>query len=449
LGAFLLQVWLVRLAGEGDASATAAVTNWPGLLAGVTLGATVGRLRDLTIRIREQAEEMHRHRERVAELEAARARSRREAAERLASLGTLAGGIAHEINNPLTFILGNLYVLRERVGSTDPQVRASLEEARVGAERVRDVVRALNAWTTGNDAAARAPVDVRRVMDEAMRLAGPTLHRAANVVRADEEAPPVLADASRLRQAFLNLLVNAAQAIPEGHAAQHEIRVTIRFDGERVRVQVTDTGRGMAPEVRARIFEPFFTTREVGAGTGLGLFAARGIVAGLGGDVEVETAPGAGSTFRVLLPPLEARPPAPAPAPPPAARPRVLIVDDDDLVTRSVAGLLEDDYEVTCETSGARAVARVVAGEPFDAVLCDLMMPDVDGIAFFEQVTRERPGVAPRLLFMTGGAFTPRAAEFLRRPDVMHVVKPFGPDVLLEAVAGRVAAGALARVPTV
>jgi len=244
--------------------------------------------------------------------------------ERMASLGRLAGGVAHEINNPLSYVVSNLSFaveqLQERPAGEAEEVLQALEDARTGAQRARDIVRDLRTFSQpGED--RMEPVDVRTAVSSALALAASELKHKGRLSTHFEEVPLVMASERRLGQVFLNLVVNAAQALDPQRAAQNEIRVQVgRTANGRVAVEVADNGCGMTPQVRARLFEPFFTTRPIGAGTGLGLSVCHGIVKALGGDIEVESEEGHGSTFRILLPAIEGvaeaqRFPVPAPHP--------------------------------------------------------------------------------------------------------------------------------------
>jgi CheY-like chemotaxis protein len=258
----------------------------------------------------------------------------------------------------------------------------------------------------------------------------------------------VLAAGRRLEQVFLNLLVNATHALQEAGGAG-EVTVTVQpgASGEVV-AEVRDTGPGMTPEVRARVFEPFDTTKPVGSGTGLGLAICHGIVASCGGRIDVESEPGRGSAFRVVLPALAA-----APSPPPIAqdaRPdrgaapgaglpagrRVLVVDDDPLILRLVTRALGGGEVVTL-ADPHEALRRLLGGDPFDLVICDLMMPGLSGMDLFAALAQARPEEADRLIFMTGGAFTPRAREFLSDGDRPCLEKPFEPEALRRLVGER------------
>jgi CheY-like chemotaxis protein/anti-sigma regulatory factor (Ser/Thr protein kinase) len=256
-----------------------------------------------------------------------------------------------------------------------------------------------------------------------------------------EPAPPAAIAERRLAQVLVNLLVNACQAIPEGRAAENEIGVSVREEAGRVVVEVSDTGEGMTPEVRRRAFEPFFTTRPVGEGMGLGLALSHTMVAEAGGELEVESTPGRGSVFRLRLPATAAVEDRPAPPPAPAEpgadgetrRLRVLLVDDEPLVARAVARQLRE-FDVDVETSAAAALERVRGGAGYDAVVCDLMMPDATGMDLHARVAAEAPAVASRFVFLTGGAFTDRARSFVATTRAPVLEKPVDAAALRAAV---------------
>ncbi|NMO23147.1 GAF domain-containing protein [Pyxidicoccus fallax] len=229
--------------------------------------------------------------------------------DRLAAVGTLAAGVAHEINNPLAFVLSNLSFLsgelqgvaRELPPGRTAEMEEVLREASDGAHRVRQIVRDLRTFSRGDDEVATS-VNIQAVLESAITMARGELKMRAQIVREYREVPLVEGNEGRFGQVFLNLLINAAQAIPEGKPDQNEVRLVLRQSGDRVIVEVHDTGSGMPPEVRARIFDPFFTTKPVGEGTGLGLSICHGIVTGFGGEITVESEEGRGSVFRVSLP---------------------------------------------------------------------------------------------------------------------------------------------------
>jgi PAS domain S-box-containing protein len=242
------------------------------------------------------------------------------ASERMASLGTLSAGVAHEINNPLSYMLSNLRFVEDELralaegggslrGAEGEEVREALKEAMEGAERVRNIVHGLKTFSHGGSD-TRGPVDVNAVLESCVNMARSELRHRARLVKDYGELPPVPANASRLGQVFLNLLVNAAQALPQGSQEANEIRLISRLERGQVVVAVSDTGVGISPENLRRLFDPFFTTKPVGVGTGLGLSICHGIIRELGGRITVESEPGRGSTFRVFLPVAERAPAA-------------------------------------------------------------------------------------------------------------------------------------------
>ncbi len=420
--------------------------------------------------------------------------------DRLATAGTLAASVAHEINNPLAYIALNLQLLakdvqrlaalhvpadrgpgadgaglagtaasppKPRYGSSGSGVgaplafangllaeilaklermHASIAYAQEGTERVRVIVNDLRTFARRDDE-RRGPVDVRRVLDSAAAMAFNEIRHRAQLVKEFDDIAPVIANEGRLGQVFLNLLVNAAQAIPEGQAEQNFIRVGARLDGAgRVVVEVSDTGSGIAPENLGRLFDPFFTTKPVGVGTGLGLAICHGIVTGLGGEIDVESELGKGSTFRVALPAAEGTRPR-APSPPPAAAPArdarhglVLVVDDEQLIVDSIEDALSEEHEVVALTKGREAVRRIAAGERFDVILCDLMMPDLSGMDLYAQLVEVAPDQAEKIIFLTAGAFTARARAFLETSTNPVLEKPFDVQVLARLVRERLLA---------
>jgi PAS domain S-box-containing protein len=360
--------------------------------------------------------------------------------ERMASLGTLAAGIAHEINNPLAFVSGNLEALSEILQPAGPyagpeaaqhaEVVAALGDARDGAERVRKIVHGLRMFSRSEEEKPVA-LALSDVLEAAIRLTGNEIRHRGQLVRELGPAPPVLADDSRLTQVFINLLVNAAHAIPEGRSDEHRITVRTRTDDQgRAVVEIADTGVGMTPEVQARVFDPFFTTKDVGGGTGLGLSICHGIVTGLGGQIAIDSAPARGTTVRVVLP-AAASVPASAPAKPEAAssaparkRHRVMLVDDEPQVAQTVERLLRRDHDVTVALCGKEAIAHIASGSEFDVIVSDVMMPNMTGIELLEELRRIAPAQAARLIFLSGGAFTAQARDQLAQLGVLQLEKP-------------------------
>jgi signal transduction histidine kinase len=363
--------------------------------------------------------------------------------ERLASVGRLAAGVAHEINSPLTAVIANLALVSEELTRAEPpDVPALLEmvaDAREAAERVRTVVRDLKSFSRADDESL-GPVDVKRTIESSVNIVYNEIRHCARLVKDLEETREVLGNEARLGQVVVNLLLNAAQAIPSGAVHRNQIRIVCREAGERVVVEVQDTGTGMSAEVCERIFEPFFTTKPVGVGTGLGMAICHGIVTGYGGDIRVRSEPGKGTTVTVSLPVATAlahSAPGVATSQSWGPRARVLAIDDDASVLRALKRLLGRSHDVVAVPGAREALQRLASGEAYDVVLCDVMMPEMTGIDFHEELTRTAPSVADAVVFMTGGTFTRRAQEFLDRVPNLRLVKPFDPSQLRAVIHER------------
>lgn len=370
--------------------------------------------------------------------------------ERLASMGTLSAMVAHEINNPLTYVVNNLDRVAKRLSDpvgplpAMPQLAQWVTEALEGADRVRRIVRDLQVFSRRDDDRA-APTDVHVAIKHALEIADNVIRHRARLVQHLGSVPAVLATELRLSQVFLNLLVNAAQAIPEGHANANEIRISTAHDAvtNMVIVTVEDTGSGIAPEVKSHLFEPFFTTKPVGVGTGLGLSTCYGIVSGLGGKIEVDSVLGKGAVFRIYLPATEREyndelgVPV---APPRLKRGHFLVVDDDANVARTFAFLLTPEHHVEVSLQPHLAAKRILAGEQFDIIFCDLMMPEMTGMDFHATIAERVPQQAERIVFVTGGAFTPAASAFVARMPNALLEKPFDKRALDAVLARRLGA---------
>jgi PAS domain S-box-containing protein len=364
-------------------------------------------------------------------------------AERLASLGSLAAGVAHELNNPLAFITQCLEVARLRVaegalGAVRGEVLSLLMDAVVGTEQLRTIVGDLNTFARAEED-RQERVDVREVLGRSVRMAQAEIRHRAKLVRDEASVSPVLANEGRLGQVFLNLLVNAARAIPEGRADQHEIRVVTRNEGDQVVVEVRDTGQGIASERLGRIFDPFVTARPEDQGLGIGL--SHSLLARMGGELTVESELGRGSLFRVRLPAATAEPSPETPLPvrrlprQPTRRGRILIVDDEPKMTLTLGKLIEEAHDVTCCTKPREALELIHAGPLFDAILCDLMMPEMTGGDLYKAVLAAHPEQARRMIFMTGGAYTEDTQAFLAHVKNPKLFKPFRVDELQMALA--------------
>jgi len=391
-----------------------------------------------------EAEALARRRE--GELDSAREQLVR--TEKLSMAGHLAAGVGHEINNPLAFVAGNLHVALEQLAvvarDVEPPVAErlrepmlALEDARRGAERIRTIVKDLRTLAR-SDESRLGPVDVHAALEFSVSLAMTQLRHRARLERRYGEVPWVHANEAKLGQVFLNLLVNAAQAIPEGQAG-HCITLVTRREGARVVVEVRDTGEGMSPEVLGRIFEPFFTTKTQDEGLGLGLSICLGIVRSMKGELEAESEPGRGSVFRVSLVACEDETLAVVePARTVAdvqARKRVLVIDDEPAIGAVLRRILGRAHDVVVLHSGREALSLLGRDDGFDLVFCDLMMVDVSGMELHERLASTHADLLSRFVYMTGGSFTDGARDFLKRIPTPRIDKPFEADVIRALVA--------------
>ncbi|HEY4178233.1 MAG TPA: response regulator [Kofleriaceae bacterium] len=356
-------------------------------------------------------------------------------ADRMASVGTLAAGVAHEINNPLASVIANVdMALQDVIALPDksglpPDLIDELEDARTAADRVREIVRDLKIFSRAEEE-RHGPVDVEHVLESTLRMAWNELRHRAKLVKNYHKVPLVEANESRLGQVFLNLIINAAHAIPTGNYEGNRITITTSYDPKgSVVVSISDTGTGIPVEVRPRLFTPFFTTKPVGVGTGLGLAISHRIITQLGGTLTFDTEVGKGTDFKVTLPvaiqQVQARVAARPTTAPAIRRGTVLVVDDEEPLVQAIRKYLAHDHEVIACTSARTAQELLEGGARYDVILCDLMMPQVTGMDLFAEVLRLDPSQANRMVFLTGGAFTASAREFLDSSTNIRLEKPF------------------------
>ncbi len=376
-------------------------------------------------------------------------------ADRLASLGTLAAGVAHEINNPLAYVISNLAYCMEKLEVLQEQLslwqlvsgdsgscaamrevvdpmRQALTDASDGAGRVAHIVRDLKSMTRDDDELI-GPVDLESVLDCALKLAENEIRYRATLRREFLPRTAVHGNETRLVQVFLNLLVNAAQAIEQGTSDTNFISIRAqRRDDDCVLVEIEDTGRGIPPDVLGRIFDPFFTTKPVGEGTGLGLSICHGLVYSMGGRLTVHSELGRGTCVSVELRAEPERAPKsirPGSAHPPP-RARLLVIDDEPLILRSLGRVLSRFHDVELAASGQAGLERIRDGERYDLIVCDLMMPELTGMDFHAALRAEAPESAERVVFLTGGAFTERARTYLETVSNPTLEKPVQPALL-------------------
>jgi PAS domain S-box-containing protein len=365
--------------------------------------------------------------------------------DRLTTVGTLAAGIMHEINNPLSYVMGNLEFAIEHlgeqieelpVGSVD-ELLTALNEASHGAVRMSRIVRDLRTFSRRDEDSVSA-VSVNDVLDSSINIAMNEIRRRARIERSLADEVMVMANESRLGQVFLNILINGAQAIEPGDSQNQRISVRTALEGSGVVVEIRDTGSGMSSEVMKRIFDPFFTTKPIGVGTGLGLSICRSIVESMGGRIGVTSTLGVGSAFRIWLPATEQRPARRAEAARPAIHDRsgrVLIIDDDAHAARALWRYLSQ-HEGVVETDARRALDRFLF-EPFDAVFCEIRMPDFGGLEFYEVVSARKPELLSRIVMVCSGPLEQSVEERLVGHGIASTTKPYDADEVRRLVDER------------
>jgi two-component system NtrC family sensor kinase len=385
--------------------------------------------------------------------------------EKLAALGQMVTGVAHELSNPLTSILGysqRLLVRKDLAGRTE-EARQIYQEA----ERASTILRQL-LLTARENRTERKRVALNQVVLRAMELQrfGSVAEKIRVELDLDPTLPFVSGDSGQLQQVLMNLIGNARQAIvQEGKAGTIQLRTSRGGDG-RVRLQVIDDGPGIPQTILARIFDPFFTTKPAGVGTGLGLAIVLGVVREHGGQIHVSNLPDGGAIFSIELPaagessveppgkPAEALKEPGKPSPLSAGQKhrtqavelaasrsshrgsRVLVVEDEPTVARLIADVLEDEgLRVDVLLDGREALERA-GREPYDLVICDMKMPGLDGQQFFQSLARTRNPLREKFLFVTGDVVAQPTQEFLERNLLPHVAKPFRVEELTDKVFG-------------
>jgi two-component system NtrC family sensor kinase len=360
-------------------------------------------------------------------------------AEKLAAIGEMLSGVAHELNNPLTTIIGFSELLQD--AGLPEEVRADLQRIFRQAQHSSRIVQGLLTFAR-QSRSQLAAVNVNSVLTQTLEFMQPRLESHHIQVHLDLDArlPHTLADAGQLQQVFLNLCGNAVHAM-----AQQKDGGTLYLRTEAtasdIRITVRDDGPGIAPELLQRVFDPFYTTRTVGEGTGLGLSICYGIVREHGGRIWAESEPGEGATFYVELPirHAAARPASPPAHSPPRGR-RLLVVEDEEGIVALLCRVLESaGHEVLTAGDGERGLElltdAVARGQPPDLIVADLKMPRLDGQGFYERVCRDHPELARRFLFITGDTIRPETHRFLDACGLPYLRKPFDIHEIDEAVA--------------
>jgi CheY-like chemotaxis protein len=367
--------------------------------------------------------------------------------------------VAHEINNPAAFVLANIEALSGHLRLIDDKIRelpegavahlglsevlfeasAILQESKEGMARIHRIVRDLGSFSH-SDEDADVALNVNVALESALTMLRNELKYRARVERDMRATRAVRGNTARLGQVFLNIILNAAQALDEASAKRNVVRVRSFDDGESVVVEIEDNGPGIPPEVLPRIFDSFFTTKPRGIGTGLGLPISLGIVRGLGGEITVQSTGGDGALFRVRLPavdvaaPLMTPPSEVTPSPRDYPRRRILAVDDEALLLKAYRRMLTDMHEVVTALGGHEALRTLERDAAFDVILCDLQMPEMSGMELHREVQARHPALAGRFIFVTGGAFSIDAKRFLEESVCAVIQKPFRIEDLLALI---------------
>lgn len=366
--------------------------------------------------------------------------------ERLAAVGQLAASVAHEINNPAAYVLANLSSLSEQLESLEVHGRLSdseladardmLNDSLSGVQRIVAIVKDLRGFSRAEQLVVE-PLVVHEVCEDAYRLVSNEIYHCAEFVRSFESTPVILGNRVQLTQVITNLLLNAAHAIVPGCPEKNRIELMIRVETDRIAIRVRDTGVGMSAEVQSRIFEPFFTTKPGDRGTGLGLSVSSDIVYRHRGEISVDSVPGVGTTFVVYLPfdtGLTASKVEPRVLSTETTRYKIMIIDDEEDLLVAYKRLLGRRYDLTMVSSGRDAIDLLERDPIWDAVLCDIMMPELDGFDVYEWVRARHPALIERVGFCTGGVFTPRSRELAERVASRLYEKPLTRDQLISAV---------------
>ena len=382
---------------------------------------------------------------RAVEAEMARQREALYQSEKLSALGSLLAGVAHELNNPLSVVVGHAQLMKETAG--DPRIVERATKIGNAADRCSRIVKSFLAMARQRPPERRA-VDLKEIVQATLDVTGYSL-RTANIevaVDFDPTVPSVHGDPDQLNQVVTNLIVNAQQAMMEVQGARR-LAIAIRYDAHReeILLEIADSGPGIPEENRSRIFDPFFTTKDIGEGTGVGLAVTHRIVEAHDGRISVAGEPSEGAVFTVGLP--ASGEPTGKPGPRAAASPagpctsaKVLIIDDEPDVAQMLADILEaEGHEVETADSGEKALA-LLDRQSFDMILSDVRMPRLDGPSLYAALERRDPQLLSRTAFVSGDTLSPSARVFLQRVHRPYMEKPFSLEevrALVDQILGR------------
>lgn len=435
------QVWTVGLSAAAGGTAQQIVTRFR------RAGEEKDRLIELTIFPIRDPKGGHTHvgtiaiditAQRETEARLAAQKEHLHQSEKLAALGQLLAGVAHELNNPLTVLVGRTAILAEKLkGTAHEKAIADLREA---ADRSNRIVRTFLAMAR-QEAPRRRQVQINDALEAAFDLVVYGLRSAGITIEwaLDPALGEVSADEDQLVQIFTNLFINAQHAL-EDHEGPRNLQITTRMDGDAVVAEIADSGPGVPPALASRIFEPFFTTKDVGQGTGMGLAMARGMIEEHGGTLSHHPAPLGGALFAVRLSLSRAGSEDPVPESeadgalqPPAAR--ALVVDDEAAIRSLLIEVLEADGIACAEAGDGGAALELLAKHPFDLVFSDIRMPGIDGIRLRERIASDHPHLLDRLVFMSGDVMHREGARYATLAGHLIIDKPFNPEDIRHHVA--------------
>ena len=356
--------------------------------------------------------------------------------DRMTALGQLAGGVGHEINNPLCYVMMNVELLtdimKEKKIETYDKELSTIQK---GLERIKNVVQDLNTVSLGANEELPASVEVNKVLESVLSMARNEVQNKAVLRFVPGPSAAVWIDETRFAQVMLNIVINAAQAIAPGNMHKNSIEVrTYMNSSDQVVVEIKDTGSGMTNEVRQRMFEPFFTTKPMGSGTGLGLAICQQIVNHSKGVIECESQVGVGTTFRILFPTFIPQ----VIAPDAEVRGQVMLIDDDEELISVLHEVISFKYDCVSFTNAKLALDVLSINPKFDCIICDLMMPAISGMKVYNKIKECAPHYLKSIVFMTGGSFTAKTDKFLNNPEITYCEKPINSQKLLEIVQGTI-----------
>ncbi len=384
-------------------------------------------------------------------------RLRLEHSDKLAALGQLTAGVAHEINNPATYVLGNLRQIEEVVhrlaaGSGEPGdldlIADMARDCRRGVDLIASISRELKFYARSDDAAYEH-IDIADLITSTSAMTLNEIRYRARFEKRIGEVPRIIGSRSKLSQILVNLLINAAHSIKEGKSNDNLIEIGCTLENGAVLITVKDTGCGIPNRDDERVFEAYYTTKEHGLGTGLGLSICREIATLHEGNLTFTSKVGVGTTFTLTLPvETKLRGPRVEPSAPPVAKPtkeggrqRILLIDDEPLLLKSLARMLQSHHDVVSATGGALGI-ETIANQDFDVIICDLMMPEVDGLHVYETLKERFPDLIDKLVYLSGGVFTDRMSSFLEGTKPRLLDKPVSRDDLLEVIVELADSGA-------